>query len=387
MSLTVCISGWSGASAPDSQGGLVWYYLDWALGFQDAGATVLWLEADRSLREGADRAANASRVRSRLAEFGLDCRVVLWNQNDDPRRRCEGHAEVSLAEAHETADLFVDLAYFYSETIVRPFRRSAFVDGDPGVIQSSLERGELRLPSYSSYFTLSETLPMGLARFPACGLDWHHARPPVHLPSWPVQPPPGEAPYTTITNWWARDKIDWFHYEGQWHENSKRAAWMPFLGAPGQAGVDFEAAVTLTSAEVEESERALLEKHGWRVRTLHEVPFGPREYQRHVQGSRGEFACAKPAYVLLHAGMIYQRSIHYLASGRPVVIQDTGPVSYMEEPPCRPVLRFRSPDEAVEHLRRADRHHEQFSLEARLAAEDLFSAEKVAQHILDVSLG
>ena len=51
----------------------------------------------------------------------------------------------------------------------------------------------------------------------------------------------------------------------------------------------------------------------------------PREhYQRFIQGSKAEFGIAKSGYVNSRCGWISDRSLCYLASGRPVLAQETG---------------------------------------------------------------
>src|SRR5207247_8752773 len=50
----------------------------------------------------------------------------------------------------------------------------------------------------------------------------------------------------------------------------------------------------------------------------------PQSYQRFIQGSKGEFGIAKSGYVVSRCGWFSDRSICYLASGRPVIAQETG---------------------------------------------------------------
>src|SRR5262249_43512811 len=47
-------------------------------------------------------------------------------------------------------------------------------------------------------------------------------------------------------------------------------------------------------------------------------------YQAYIQSSVGEFSVAKHGYVASRCGWFSERSACYLASGRPVVVQDTG---------------------------------------------------------------
>src|SRR5207247_10638867 len=87
-------------------------------------------------------------------------------------------------------------------SVVRRFRRSAFVDTDPGLLQIWMTRGDIRVAPHHIYFTIGETVGTRAARFPDCGLHWHYTPPPVFLPEWPPIPVDSSAPYTTVTHWW-----------------------------------------------------------------------------------------------------------------------------------------------------------------------------------------
>ena len=69
---------------------------------------------------------------------------------------------------------------------------------------------------------------------------------------------------------------------------------------------------------------ALLAAKGWHVCAPETVVRTPEQYRGYIQASRGEFSCAKPAYVKARSGWVSDRTICYLASGRPAVVQDTG---------------------------------------------------------------
>ena len=56
----------------------------------------------------------------------------------------------------------------------------------------------------------------------------------------------------------------------------------------------------------------------------HAVAGTPQAYGAFVRGSKAEFGIAKSGYVLSRCGWFSDRSVCYLASGRPVVAQDTG---------------------------------------------------------------
>src|SRR5206468_8187808 len=96
----------------------------------------------------------------------------------------------------------------------------------------------------------------------------------------------------------------------------------------------------------ETEDRALLAAHGWRLADPAEVAGSPEAFRGYVQASRGELSAAKPAYVKARAGWVSDRTVCYLASGRPCVVEATGAENHL---PVSAGLRFfRSLDEAVD---------------------------------------
>jgi hypothetical protein len=106
----------------------------------------------------------------------------------------------------------------------------------------------------------------------------------------------------------------------------------------------------------------------------------PQAYQRYIQRSRGELGCAKPAYVLLRNAWLSDRTVCYLATGKPAVVQDTGPSAYV--PDGCGLLRFSTVDEAAAALAEVDAHYERHCRAARELAEACFSATDAVTRIL-----
>ena len=120
--------------------------------------------------------------------------------------------------------------------------------------------------------------------------------------------------------------------------------------------------------------------NGWRVVHPAQVAGTPEGYRRYVQGSRGEFSCAKPAYVRTRPGWVSDRTLCYLASGRPAVVQDTGAAAHL---PAGPGLRFFSGlEDAIDVLRAVETDYASASRAARRLAEDVFSTSVVLPGVL-----
>src|SRR5256886_5999687 len=157
-------------------------------------------------------------LKSRLEPYGLAESVALFSLNDEPVPRDVAERTLDLDAAAE-ADLLLNLWHSLPASVVSRFRRSAFVDTDPGLLQIWMTRGDVRVAPHHIYFTIGETVGTPAARFPDCGLRWHYTPPPVFLPEWPPTPVDPTAPYTTVTHWWGST----FEFRGQPINEAKRS--------------------------------------------------------------------------------------------------------------------------------------------------------------------
>jgi hypothetical protein len=123
-----------------------------------------------------------------------------------------------------------------------------------------------------------------------------------------------------------------------------------------------------------------MESRGWRIRHSTEVAGSPLMYRSYVQRSRGEFSCVKPSCIRFQNGWVSDRTLCYLASGKPAVVQHTGPSSFL--PSGEGMFRFQTMDEAVEALARVNADYPRHSRAAREVAETYFDAEKVLRDVL-----
>jgi hypothetical protein len=347
--------------------GQLWIHLNWALSLVDAGCRVTWVE----LAESADIEANAPALRQRLAAFGLAdaLRVIVPDgRTPDPTT---GVPLATLDELAE-ADLLLNFCYWLPERWVAGARRSALVDIDPGLLQIWISEGDMVVAPHDCWFTIGETVGTPDARFPDCGLTWNYTPPPVHLPSWPAAGAPTHDAFSTVTHWWE----GWMYFQGEEYPNDKRTSFLEFVDVPRLSGLPLELATNLD----DEDDRVLLEQNGWRLRdsTTLQRPFDYREY---IRGSRGEFSCAKPSCMRLQNAWISDRTICYLASGRPAVVQHTGPSRILDDGDG--VLRFRTPVEAADALRRVDADYDLHARAARAIAERTFDGARVVGAVLE----
>jgi hypothetical protein len=357
-------------------GGHLWVFLNWALGLQANGCEVVWLEAIKPSAPICEVREQLALLKRSLAPFGLAGRIALLSRGPEPLAP-ELREECLPEEAATEADLLINQRYGASPEFLGRFKRTALLDIDPGLLQTWMGRGDIRLAPHDVYFTIGETVGQPGARFPDGGIAWQYTPPAVALEAWPVTPAAG--PLTTVSHWymdeWEKDP------DGTVYSNDKRTGFLPYLDLPGQVDVPLELALCLRG---DQRERAELETRGWRVREAAEVSAGPEAYRRYIQGSRGEFSCVKPSCVRLQNAWISDRTICYLASGKPAVVEHTGPSRFL--PDAAGLFRFRTPEEAARHLRAVAAEYDQHSRAARALAETYFDARKTAGSLLERAL-
>jgi len=323
VSLTVCLAPANTIGYPQG-GGHLWVYLNWALALRAIGCRVIWLEGVDDA-EGDDSLARRRRWRGRdvrecvatlkahLGRYGFAEALALYSVTGDPLPDDLAAAGLDL-DAAADGDLLLNLSHALPESVVRRFRRSAFVDTDPGLFQVWMTTGDICVAPHDVYFTIGETVGTPAARFPDCGLRWHYTPPPVFL-----------------------------------------AEWRERLGALG-----------------------------WGVREAWDVSATPEQYRAYIQSSRGEFSCVKPYCVQFVNSWTSDRTICYLASGKPAVVQHTGPSRLPDA--GGGLFRFRSMDEAVRALAAIEADYERHCRLARQLAEEHFDGCRVVTRVLERAL-
>jgi len=309
-------------------------------------------------------------LESRLERHALADSLALFSLNDDPVPPEVAEHTLDLDAAAE-ADLLLNLWHSLPASVVSRFRRSAYVDTDPGLLQIWMTRGDVRVAPHHIYFTIGETVGTPEARFPDCGIRWHYTPPPVFLPEWPPTPPDSTAPYTTVTHWWGST----LEFEGRTISEEKHVSFLEYAELPSRTHVSLELAVCLV--EHFETWRNRLEPLGWKLRQAWEVSATPDQYRAYIQRSRGEFSCAKPSCMDLANAWISDRTLCYLASGKPAVVQHTGESRFL--PDAAGLFRFRNLDEAVRALSAVESDYERHSRLARQLAEQFDACHVVAR--------
>ena len=384
---TVVISVYKVASFPEG-GGHFWVYMQYVQALIRLGCDVYWLEqfdGDLSPAREAELLANFF---ERMKRFGLDRKALLYVDGHDHNGgsgsfRFVGSGSSEAEAVLRRTDLVLNFHYAIDPRLLASVRRTALVDIDPGLLQYWMSTGQLQVPPHDYYLTTGETVGTAGARFSDCGLPWIRIRPPVCLDLWPFISEPAADAFTTVSSWMTADFLK-VNENGSivLRENTKRAAFLRFLDLPRRTRQPLELALYLVDADVDE--RAQLEDHGWRVRHSREVADSPEAYRAYIQRSRGEFSCAKQSCIDFQNAWISDRTLCYLASGKPAVVQHTGPSEYL--PDGEGLFRFTTVEEAAAALDAVNADYRRHCRAAREIAEAYFDAEQVVTRILNATL-
>jgi hypothetical protein len=319
--LRVVVSGML-AGVPD-QGGATWAVLQYILGLRDLGHDVLFVEQ-------VDAAAlDDPRVGAYFADVAD--RFDLWGHAGliaDGTDRTIGLDRSHLATWTKTADLLLNLSgNLDDDDLLGAVPRRVYVDLDPAFTQlwetaSGIDMG---LDGHDRFVTVGLAVGSDGCAVPTCGRSWTPTLPPVVLDQWPVAEGIVHDAFTTVANGRGYGSIE---HEGT-HYGQKLHSLREIVGLPARNGAAYVLALAI--GEGDDRDRHALDEHGWDLVAADRFPRSPDDYHAFVRGSRAEIGIAKSGYVRSRCGWFSDRSACYLASGRPVVAQDTGFSAFL---PC-----------------------------------------------------
>jgi hypothetical protein len=308
--------------------GAVWGTMQYLVGFERLGYEAYYVEAHAVTptmlmeRTGDDSSALATGFLDRVMRyFDLGGRWAFHALHDDGR--CYGMTEGQLRQLYRDAALLIN---HHGATQPLPEHSAAgrliYLETDPVQLEVELYHKDPRavafLEPHSAFFTWGLNYGNPDCRVPLpARFAFRTTRPPVVPDFWPVEGNGQADTFTTVGNWRQPGQV---RLRGEVYTWSKHHEFLKFLGVPRRTGQAFELALS----KYEEADRRMLERHGWRVRPALSFSRDLDAYRRYVAESRGEFTVAKDQNVRLRSGWFSERSAQYLASGCPVVTQETG---------------------------------------------------------------
>lgn len=351
------------------QPGHTWQFLQYLLGFRRLGYEVLLV----------DRLATAEpklveHFRSTLDRFGL-----TWTIAHDDGRHSGLSRRETLAWTHSSDLLLNVMGFCTDEELLAAAQRRVFLDTDPGFGQMWCDLGLADLfAGHDSYVTIGERIGEPECSIPACGLRWETTRQPVVLEEWPVAPPPpGRLAFGSIATWrgaYAPIEYDGRRYGLRAHEFRR------FADLPRLAGRRFELALDIDPAD--HADRELLEDGGFHLLDPLIVTASLDGYREYIRGSWAELMVAKEMYVASRSGWFSERSACYLASGRPVLAQDTGLDGLL--PTGEGLVTFLDLDDAVAGAEEIAGNWQRHARAARDLAEEYFDSNLVLGRLVEV---
>lgn len=331
------------------QGGEAWVRLAWILGLQELGCEVHFAEEG-----GLDGRPYFEKV---AAQFGFAATLI------------GSHDTARLESFARGADLLVNISgHLTYAPVFEQVARRIYVDIDPGHTQFWHSQGHdaARLDGHDIFFSVGENIG---GQIPDCRREWHSLRPPVVLSRWLVSETKART-FTTIANW--RSSVGGSGFPEKVHEFRK------VIDLPRRTGARFVAALNIHPAETRDL--AALHECGWELRNPAEVST-PDAYCEFLRGSGAEFSVAQGIYTRTRSGWVSDRTAHYLACGRPAIVQETG----TSLPAGEGFLTFTTIDEASACVADVLANYSRHASAARALAEAHMDSRKVLTQFIETS--
>jgi hypothetical protein len=376
--MTIILSGGIGRSG---LGGQAWAYLQYLIGFRELGHDVYYLEdcGETSNVWNWDTEEwtqeldfPASYVRDCLEPFGFKDHWIYRTT-----AQSAGMSLEKIKAVCSRADLLIMRAiplWDWRPEYDRPNRR-IFIDVDPGFTQAQIAGGEEGLAAAirraDHLFTIGQRIGEPDCSIPTLDWTWHPLVPPVALSEWPFAESNSDTHFTSIMRWRGFGNVTL----GGVTYGEKDVEFTQFMDLPRLTGQQFRIAINGPD---------FLAQHGWEIVPGEIATRTPAAYRQFIQESRGEFGVARQYYVQTRGGWFSDRSVCYLASGRPVLLQDTGLKDWL--PVDEGVVWFRDLAEAIGGLSKINGNYSQQRQAARQIAEDRFSTKKVLPHLLETAM-
>lgn len=365
-------------------GGMMSWVLQYVVGFHRLGHDVYFVERseypnecfDPERGEMSDDCSYGLRaVEAALARFGLKNKCCFV----DARGRYHGLSRRRVEAVLKHTDVFVQMApraAWLEEAADAGVR--VLIDGDPGFRQIWMDESRdpldplRRRDGYDFYFTTGRNVGSPESSAPTAGVDWRPVFHPVVVGLFDQVGAPPDGPFTTVMNWRSYAPVC---NEGAAY-GQKDVEFAKFLELPRLTSTALEVAVAGNGVPIDRLRLA-----GWRLRDAHAVTASFDSFRRYIQTSRGEFSVCKHGYVATRSAWFSDRSSAYLASGRPVVLQETGFSAHL---PCgEGLFAVRTPDEAALAIEEVSADYKRHANAARDIALEYLDAPKVLGRLLD----
>jgi hypothetical protein len=305
--------------------GIAWQALQYLVGLEKLGFEAWYVENHganpydpRANSVMMDCRYNIDYLKRAMERYGLAGRWAYWDAINDVYHGLSRERVFALLKESDALINLCGATKLRDEHMECPVR--IMVDTDPVYEQIKYAKADpgarAYLDAHTHFFTYGENVGGPGWIVPLCGIPWKPTRPPVVLDLWPQGSGEPEC-FSTIATWENKGKD--IEFDGQSYVWSKHVNFLRFLDLPQRSNQCFTMAMLPPSAEVE----ALVKSRGWKLVDPRPISANIDDYKNFISTSRGEFTVAKDIYVRPKSGWFSDRSVCYLAAGRPVVTMAT----------------------------------------------------------------
>jgi hypothetical protein len=378
---TIVVSG--AVANKHRHGGSAWVRMSWAEGLRRLGFHVVFVEVfdeahavdDAGRPAAVEGSANAAAFDATMEAFGFTGSCALISADGE---RVRGMTREELHEHLRSAQLLVNISGHLRrpELLALPGRR-AFIDLDPGYTQVWMDEGrDVGSGGHDLHFTVGANVGTDRCPLPSGGVRWRPIRQPVVLDRWPVCDD-GFTRFTTVASWrGAYGPVTW---RGRTY-GVKAHEFRPLADVPRRSGLPFE--MVLDHHPSDDADAVRMRDGGWTTRDPR-IAGDTAAFAGYVRGSGAEFSAAQGVYVNTRSGWCSDRTVRYLASGRPALVQDTGQSDTL--PVGEGLLTFSTPDEAVARAQELVADHGRHRAAARRIAEKCFAPAPALAPLLEAA--
>ena len=357
------------AAKPGNAGG-AWERFSYAAGLRRLGFDVLFIEE----MSGPPADSAVAWFDDCCRFFGFDRGAALVDRGGWARGADRADLRRFIAAARVLLNLSGNLT---CPDLLDAAVTTVFVDVDPGFTQiwHADPATPYAVPRHDHYLTIGERIGSSGCPIPTGGLPWKPTRQPLLLDLWPETASAACRRFTTIASW--RGPSGTLAFGGEAY-GQKVHEFRRVIDLPSRvAGAAFEMALEIHAGDARDRDALLAA--GWTlVGPAATVPT-PAAFRDYVQSSDAEFSVAQGVYAHAASGWFSDRSTRYLASGKPVLVQDTGLTSI---PTGAGVVTFRTPDEAAAGAEQILRDYAVHARAARRIAEAHFDSDLVLRRLL-----
>jgi hypothetical protein len=376
-------------------GGVTWDYLQYPLGLQLLGHDVYYIEDTMQYsqyqtqgQEWTDATESIAYLKRTMDRFGL---ADKWAYHDVGTGKYYGLSQQKVDELCSTADIFLNISassFLRDEYYKIPNR--ILIDSDPMFTQVqdwddnnpevSWKERKRGYSWYNHLFTFGENINQPDCKIPTYDLKWTTTRQPICMDHWSniEKPSKGKPVFSTVMNWATRKNL--VYKQEQWGQ--KNVEFTKFHDIPARCpDVDFEIVMAVSKDLKKEIQRVTIADYGWKILNPADTIPSAEDYKNFISNSTAEFSVAKNGYVKSNSGWFSCRSACYLASGRPVITQETGWSKYIET--GEGLFSFNDMESAVRAVKEISSNPFVHSTAAREICHEYFHSSKVLKNMLD----